>query len=117
MPIKTISGLWGNFLKIVNLIFRPLIWSNNKFKSLGLNPRYTAVLATASLLVVILPVLIFKFIKNLWIALWLVLLSFVLSLFGYPYINRSSRSIFKYYGSTLKRWKHNFFLTWELKRN
>jgi hypothetical protein len=64
-PIKTISGLWGNFLKILSLIFRPLIWSNNKFKSLGVNPKYTAVLATASLLAVILPVLVFKFIKNL----------------------------------------------------
>jgi len=113
-PIKTISGLWGNFLKILSLIFRPLVWSNNKFKSLGINPRYTAVLATASLLAVILPVLVFKFIKNLWIALWLVLLSLVSSLFGYPYINRSLRSIFKYYGSTLRRWKHNFILTWDL---
>jgi len=113
-PMRSISGLWFNFLKILSLIFRPLIWSNNKFKSLGINPRYTAVLATASLLAVILPVLVFKLIKNMWITLWLVSLSLVLTLFGYPYINKSVRYRLKYFGNTVKRWKHNFFLTWDL---
>jgi len=64
LPLKSLSDLWSQYKKILFFITRPKIWSERKFKNLGLNPRYTAVLTTASSLVILFPLITLKFLRS-----------------------------------------------------
>jgi len=98
----------------LKFILSPFVWSKKKFENLGLNPKYTAVLATATASVVVIPLLILSFLRatRLWIIL--LFISGVGILFGVPYISKSFYNKIRYFWNTIKRNYHNFILQWEL---
>jgi hypothetical protein len=55
----------NSYLKLFYFILRPFVWSKKKMEVLGLNPKYTAVLATATVLVISIPLLFLSFLRAL----------------------------------------------------
>jgi hypothetical protein len=112
--LSSIKAQWSDFKKFLSFFFKPLIWSRGKFRKLNINPKTLAVLQTASLLVLVLPIFFLRFFKNLLLGLWLVSFSVMFTLLHVPYISRSSLMKIQKFGNTWKRMRHNFFLTREL---
>nr|UPW42138.1 MAG: putative RNA dependent RNA polymerase [Xinjiang mito-like virus 46] len=107
---ELIISYWKLFL----FILAPQLWSKNKMKSLGLDIKYTAVLTTATVSIISIPLLILSLLRaiRVWTVLWIV--SGVGSLFGFAYI--SKYFVLKFYdiNNRIKRWFHNFLLNKEL---
>jgi hypothetical protein len=115
-PLRSFRDLWISYWKLFKFLLRPNIWSNSKFKKLGTDPKYTAVLTTATVSVITIPLLILSFLRavRLWILLWLI--SGFGCLFGFSYISNFVIGKVLSLRNTIRRAIHNFFLNWELVR-
>jgi len=112
--VRSLSDLMNSYLKLFYFILKPFVWSKKKMISLGLNPKYTAVLATATVSVVAIPLLFLSFLRALRVWMLLLFVSMVGCLFGAPYISNIFVRKFSNIWNTLKRNYHNFILHWEL---
>lgn len=62
-PMRSFRDLWGSYVKLFKFILKPNIWSNSKFKKMALDPKYTAVLTTATVSVITFPLLFLSFLR------------------------------------------------------
>jgi len=109
-PLRSFRDLWISYWKLFRFMLRPNIWSKKKFKSIGNDPKYTAVLTTATVSVITIPLLILAFLRavRFWILLWFI--SLVGCLFGLPYISNFVIGKTLSLRNVIKRAIHNFFL-------
>lgn len=114
---RSLRDLCYSYFKLFRFILAPMIWTNRKMKALNLNNQYTAVLATATVGFISLPILFLAFLRAVRLGFLLWIISGVCFILGFPYVSNKVIDRVLNIRTTLKRWYHNFFLNWELVRS